>query len=208
MENLTRMMRKAMKLCLLAVMFPVSANASPNFSQIDAIIEDVKARADMPSGTAVIVIKGDRVIHEGYFGKADIEAGTAVDKNTVFYIASTTKAFLALAVLLAEERGEISRNTTLQELFPDLAFQNVDADTVTVKHLMAHTSGIKSESLTWAASYTGLHDAISRRQMIAASDINQDAPLGDFEYSNIGYNILAVWFDEHYRKDWRDTMDL
>ena len=71
----------------------------------------------MESGTAVVVVKDDRIIHEAYFGYADIAAGRAVDDKTVFYIASTTKAFLAQAALLAEERGHISTETTLQELF-------------------------------------------------------------------------------------------
>ena len=42
--------------------------------------------------------------------------------------------------------------------------------------------------------------------MIAASYPSANAQLGEFEYSNIGYNIMAVWFDDYYGKDWRETL--
>jgi CubicO group peptidase (beta-lactamase class C family) len=198
----------AIKLFLIAFCSVISVgSAASDFSDIDNIIQEAKTRSDMQSGTAVVVIKNDRIIHEAYFGNADIAAGRGVDEQTVFYIASTTKAFLAQAVLLAEAQGDISTETTLQELFPDIVFEQIDANTITVKHLLTHTSGIDNESLTWAASYTGLHDNASRHAMIAGSYPSAGAKLGVFEYSNVGYNILAVWFDDYYGRDWRDTLE-
>lgn len=43
--------------------------------------------------------------------------------------------------------------------------------------------------------------------MIAASYPSEGAELGEFEYSNIGYNILAVWMDQHYGRDWRTVVE-
>ena len=185
-----------------------SAQETTGFNQLDAMVTDLKARTKMASGTAYLVIKDGAVVHEGYFGYADIDGEVLVDEDTVFYIASTTKAYLALTILLAEERGEISQDTTLQQLFPDLGFDAIDAGAVTVRHLLTHTSGLDNEPLTYAMSYTGLHGpAEHRRKMIAATYASENAALGDFEYSNIGYNILAVWLDDTYGRDWRETMD-
>ena len=47
---------------------------SDEFAHLDKLISEAKARADMPSGTAVIVIQGNRIVHESYFGYADIAA--------------------------------------------------------------------------------------------------------------------------------------
>ena len=183
-------------------------NPPRDFQHLDALIEDARERSHMSAGTAIVVLEDNRIVHEAYFGLEDVGAGKPVNEDTVFYIASTTKAFLALAVLLAESRGEISEDTTLQELFPDLAFPSIDAERITVRHLLTHTSGIDNEPLTWSMSYTGLHTPAEKRMtMIAASYPSEGANLGEFEYSNIGYNILAVWMDRHYGRDWRTVLE-
>ncbi|MGM9451672.1 serine hydrolase, partial [Klebsiella sp. K47] len=66
-----------------------------------------KAATGLPSGTAVVVVKDGKVIHEGYYGLADIAAGTPVTADTVFYIASATKPFFALNALQREAAGEL-----------------------------------------------------------------------------------------------------
>lgn len=197
------------RLASLATLAILAGFAQPctaqDFSAIDRIVADVKARTDMESGTAVIVVQGDRIVHEAYSGYADIAARRRIDANTVFYIASTTKPVLALAVLLAEARGDLSRHTTLQQLFPTLTFAGVDSGEITVRQLLTHTSGIDNPALTWSMSYSGLHDRDTRLRMIAASRPGNRTP-GEFEYSNLGYNIMAVWFDEYYGRDWRATL--
>ncbi len=180
-------------------------SARPGFEAVEALVEETKARTAMLSGTAVVAIRGDEIVYEGYFGAADIGQERPVNEDTVFYIASTTKAFMGLAILLAEARGDVSLETSLQELFPGLQFSNIDADAITVHHFLTHTSGIDNEPLTWAMSYTGLHSAETRPIMIAMSYPSAGASLGEFEYSNIGYNILAVWLDQKYGVDWRET---
>lgn len=180
-------------------------SARPGFETVQALVEETKARAAMLSGTAVVAIRGDEIVYEGYFGAADIGEEQPVDEDTVFYIASATKAFMGLAILLAEAQDEVSLETSLQELFPELEFPDIDAGAISVHHLLTHTSGIDNEPLTWAMSYTGLHSAETRPAMIAVSYPSAGASLGDFEYSNIGYNILAVWLDQQYGVDWRET---
>jgi CubicO group peptidase (beta-lactamase class C family) len=203
------MLLKVSRAILFFATLSVIGCAPDELAHLDELILEAKSGAEMPSGTAVIVIRGNTIVHEAYFGYADIAAEERVDADTIFYIASTTKAFLALAILLAEDRGDISRDTTLQELFPSLIFGAVDADNITVRHLLTHTSGIDNEPFTWAGSYTGVgvHDDASRHAMIAASYPSAAAALGEFEYSNIGYSILAVWLDDYYDRDWRDTLE-
>jgi CubicO group peptidase (beta-lactamase class C family) len=199
-------LRSIAAVAIFSLLTVISGCTTSAFTSVDNIVSEAKTRTGMSSGTAVIAIRDDEIVYEGYFGYADIDAQRKVDADTVFYIASTTKAVMGLAVLLAEKRGEVSRETTLQELFPSLHFPNVDAGTVTVHNLLTHTSGMDNEPLTWAMSYTGLHDAASRLDMIASSYPSAAAKLGEFEYSNIGYNIMAVWMDENYGVDWRDTI--
>ena len=180
-----------------------SSDPSTDFAFLEERVKAIKKKIDMPSGAAIAIVKGDKVIYEGYFGYSNIEKNTAVDENTHFYIASTTKPFFSLATLIAEYKGDLKETTTLSQLFPGIRFEKVNADAITVKHLLTHTSGIDNEAFTWAGSYSGQHDAALRRKLAASVYPDEKARLGEFKYTNLGYNVMSVWFEEFYRKDWR-----
>ena len=129
-----------------------------DFSLIEKLINDTKAVTDLPSGTAIAVVKDDKIIYQGYFGYADIANKKKVDVNTSFYIASITKPYFALSMLLKEEQGQLSEKTNLQTLFPTSIFSGFYASKVTVKQLLSHTMGIDNEPLVMVTAYTGLHD--------------------------------------------------
>ncbi len=192
--------------CQLVSAQTVFAGDATWATKIDTAILDAKTRAEMSSGTAYLVVKEDKVVHEGFFGFSDVEGRKRVDENTVFYIASTTKAYFSLATLLAEHRGDLTENTSLSELFPEVGFDGFDPSKVTVRHLLTHTHGLSNEHMTWAGSYSGIHDAALRRKMLAATTAHPESKLGDFNYTNLGYNILSIWYEDRYGRDWRDTM--
>lgn len=191
-------------LFLAAVAAPVVAFDGKFF---EGKIESIKQEVDMPSGAAVAIVDNRGVVYEGYFGFADIEAEIPVRQNTHFYIASTTKAFLSLATLLAEHRGDIKESTTLAQLFPKTKFKVIDPELITVRHLLSHTSGIDNLAFTWAASYSGQHNAVLRKEFVASLYPDADSKLGEHRYTNLGYNVMSVWFDEYYGRDWRVTLD-
>lgn len=180
--------------------------ASTESAFIEKSVNAIKTKIDMPSGAAIAIVKGDKVIYEGYFGYSNIETNTPVDENTHFYIASTTKAFFSAASLIAEYKGDLKETTALSQLFPGICFGEVNADAITVKHLLTHTSGIDNEAFTWAGSYSGQHDAALRHKLVASVYPDEKAKLGEFKYTNLGYNVMSVWFEEFYRKDWRITL--
>ena len=181
-----------------------AANASPaGFDGLARAVQQFKADTAYPTGTAVIVVKDGKVAYQGYFGLADIQAKTPVTRDTVFYIASATKPFFALDALLAEHAGRLDTRTSLQAMFPDARFSSFDAGKVTARHLLTHTSGIENGALGWATAFSGVHDADSLNRLVAASQPNAEAPLGTFDYTNIGYNIASVWRDRIDTKPWQ-----
>lgn len=183
-----------------------AASAAPDFSAVDSMINRVKIAAHLPSGTAVILVQGDEIIYEGYFGYSDIARKTPVDAETDFYIASSTKPFFALSMLLKAHAGKLDTAVSLQSLFPDMRFKGFDAEAVTVRDLLVHTSGMDNSPLVWATAFTGIHDAQSRKALVADSYPNAEAKLGTFDYTNIGYNILSVWADEAFDLPWQDQL--
>jgi CubicO group peptidase (beta-lactamase class C family) len=174
---------------------------------VSQVIEEAKQALDMPSGTAIVVVQGDKIIYEGYFGFAQVSERKPVGRNTLFYIASLTKPFFATATLLAEHRGDIATTSTLSALFPDLEFETIEPEKVTVQHLISHSMGFDNELMEWTTAYTGLHDEIIRQGLVASPTSNDDGGIGTFSYSNIGYNILSVWFDRFYQRSWQETLD-
>lgn len=191
-------------LCFAAGM--TTSNAT-DFSEVTNLVNDMKQQTNFPYGTAIAVVKGDEIIYQGYFGYSDIENKTEVNAATPFYIASITKPYFALSMLLKEQQGQIDESTTMATLFPKLNFANIDAKQVTVKHLLSHTMGIDNSPLAMISAYRGGHNLTERQQLVANSYPNSQAPLGTFDYSNVGYNILSVWVDQTEQMPWQAMLD-
>jgi len=193
---------------LLAIASSIAMAApKPDFGSLAGLIQKTKEHTAHPSGTAIAVLKDGKVVYEGYFGFSDISAQTQVTGDTVFYIASATKPFFALNALLKEEAGQLDRRTSLQQMFPDIHFSGIHAKAVTIENLLGHTSGIDNQPLVWATAFSGVHDARSRRALVAASYPNAEIKLGSFMYTNVGYNILSVWLDTELAMPWQDQLD-
>jgi len=180
--------------------------AEPDFNGLARAIQATKDATAFPAGTAVIVVKDGKVLYQGYFGYADIEAKTPVSADTAFYIASATKPFFALDALLAEHAGKIDTRTTLQAMFPSARFTGFDASAVTARQLLTHTAGLDNMPLVWATAYTGLHDADTRQRLLQETRPNAEAPTGTFDYTNVGYNIASVWLDAATGTAWQDQL--
>ena len=194
----------------LAILLPQAQAAPANpagFNALAQAIDQFKQDTRYPAGTAVIVVKDGKIAYQGYFGFADIAAKTPVDAETVFYIASATKPFFALNALLAQDAGRLDTGTTLQAMFPDAHFSEVDPSAVTLRHLLTHTSGIDNVALGWATAFSGVHDATSRQRLVLQSRPNAESPLGTFDYTNIGYNIASVWLDRIDAAPWQAQLD-
>lgn len=192
---------------ILVAFSPATLSADTVYSSLDERLRTIKRTLDMPSGAAIVFVDGSRVAYEGYFGFADIEAQRPVDEDTHFYIASTTKAFFSLAVLLAEHRGELNEDTTLRELFPRTTFRFIDPEKVTVRQLLTHTSGVDNPAFTWAGSYSGQHDEALRERFVSTLEPDPRVAPGEHRYTNLGYNVMSVWFENYYGRDWRVTLD-
>jgi CubicO group peptidase (beta-lactamase class C family) len=199
----------AIGLALLLGALPLRAPAasSPDFAPLDGYIRKTKEVAALPSGTAVAVVKNGRIVYEGYFGYADIGARTPVTRDTAFYIASATKPFFALNALLREGAGELDTRLSLRQMFPDAPFAGIDAQAVTMKDLLVHTSGVDNPPLVWATAFSGLHDARTLAALVGESRPDAKTPHGTFKYTNVGYNILSVWLDRQPEAHWQQQLD-
>lgn len=96
-------------------------------------------RNDQPGG-AILVSKKGQVLYKNGFGLANMEWNTPIRTNTVFQIGSVTKLFTAIAILQLSEKKKLALHDSIQRYIPSFPSKG---HTVTIEHLLTHTSGIK-----------------------------------------------------------------
>ena len=93
-------------------------------------------------GLAIGVIHEGKVIHEDYHGYQDVEAKLAPDKDTIFYLASLTKAMTAAAVGILVDEAALSWSTPLQDILPEVAGDPTAAsEKLSMIDFLSHRSG-------------------------------------------------------------------
>jgi CubicO group peptidase (beta-lactamase class C family) len=153
-------------------------------AQVDALFSTYTK--GMQPGIAVAVIRDGEIMHEGHYGYADLENTIPITSATAFRLASVSKQFSAMAVMLLEEDGKLSYDDPVSRYLPELEFY----DGVTIRHLLLHTSGLPDyyDVMDTAAGMPTNRDAILLLQQMARVDF----PPGErYEYSNAAYDTLG-----------------
>jgi CubicO group peptidase (beta-lactamase class C family) len=136
------------------------------------------------AGVAVAVARGDRVLFRKAWGWADVEARTPLTLSDVHQIGSLTKQFTAAAILQLVEQGRMSLDDPVQKYLPGFDTQG---HTVTIHHLLNHTSGIRSYT-----SIFGMNPVPRATLMDTIQKHPFDFPPGTrFLYNNSGYYLLG-----------------
>lgn len=172
---------------------------------IDGVLDQAVADNLVP-GLAIAIVRDGRVIYERNVGLADLDAKRAVAPDTLFYIASCTKSFTALATVLLDRAGVLKLDSTLAQILPEAKLApGLDPATITVRQLLTHTHGIAGDGpLSYRAAYSG---EIDRDAMLRALTAHQPATQGTaFSYSNVGYNVLSLAIDRLEKQPWQDVL--
>ena len=158
-------------------------------------------------GIGLAVVQDDWVLHARGFGLADMHAGRGVDTETAFYIASSTKAITATAVIALADRGLIDLSAPITAYLPGLRFQPpLDAESVTVHDLLTMTHGIQQGMgpVVFRTAFTG---DFTRPQLIEALREYVPSPTGRrFAYGNLAYNLLGMVLESTSSESWREVV--
>ncbi len=114
------------------------------WKQLLTYAETFFATQGIPGGAVIALQNGEVVLAEG-FGLRDVAAAEAVTPETIFGIASLTKSFTALALLLLEAEGKLELHAPLRSYLPAFAYPGLgrdDGGDVTLFHAASHTSGV------------------------------------------------------------------
>ena len=187
---------------------PLDATEAQFAADFDGFMTRSLARLPAIPAVSVAVSRGDGPIFTRAFGKADIESSVPATVDTRFYIASSTKSFVALALSRLEERGEIDLDWTLAELAPDVRFApEIRAQEVTLRRLLSHSHGLSNPGMEFRLAYSGEHDTKTLWDLLSRTGANKEAPLGTFYYGNLGYNVATLLLERRLGRRWQDILD-
>lgn len=169
--------------CLL--LFPLAVVPAQNKDQrIDNYIEAEMARLHIP-GTAVAVIRNGKIeLMKGY-GLANLERKLPVTSDTMFQIASTTKPFTAMAVMMLAEEGKVSLD---EKAVKYLSWLPPIYRDISVRQLLTHTSGVRADVRTGNVDNFTI-DQFKQRLAEAPASFS---PNERWEYANTGYILLGI----------------
>jgi CubicO group peptidase (beta-lactamase class C family) len=156
---------------------------------IDTAIRRV-VRSDEP-GVAAAVLRGGAVVYRACHGLAELEWSQQIGPDTVFRLASVSKPFTALTVVLLARDGVLDLDAPVAAYLPD---SRAIGREVRLRHLLTHTSGLPEfTALPRLAGQFARHDRTSEQILALLSGLKPDFEPGSrHAYSNSGYRLLDL----------------
>jgi CubicO group peptidase (beta-lactamase class C family) len=165
-------------------------------------LEELIAEHKVPG--AVLGILHDGEVHEMAAGVLNKNTGYPVTTDSVFQIGSITKAWTATVVMQLVDEGKLDLDEPVRTYLPD--FEVADADVtakVTLRHLLAHTSGIQGDHF----EDTGRGDDCLERYVASCASLSQNHELGaTMSYCNSGYSVVGRALEVVEGKVWDQVM--
>lgn len=190
----SRALLPAVALAALPLHLPAQPAQLPTGAELAAAIDSIAAerlREGPIAGFSVAVSRGGELLVARGYGFADLEHRVPATAETVYRLGSITKPFTAAAILQLVEDGKLGLDDDMATHLPDYP---THGHRVTIRHLLTHTSGIRS--------YTGLGPRwqskmaldLTHEEMLAFfKDEPFDFPPGtEYRYNNSGYYLLGL----------------
>lgn len=181
-------MKQILILILALMVLGGACYGQGKFKRIDSLLTSLQGKGRL-NGSVLVAEKG-RIVYLKSFGIANEATKAKINKNTVFELASCSKQFTAMAILILQKQGKLNLDDPMAIYLPDLAFY----DKITIRNLLNHTGGLPD--------YLSILDSLFDKHKIA---VNSDVistfakvkpplefiPGTRFKYSNTGYVLLA-----------------
>ena len=161
--------------------------------QIDALFSKFSSARE--PGCAVLVIKDGRAVFRKGYGVADLRTFRAIAPETNFRLASLTKQFTAMAIMLLVHDGELRYEERLTDVFPDFAPYGRG---INIRQMLNHTSGLLDYEDILQKQHPGVADEkipqikdAAVLEMLKRQNTTKFPPGTRWDYSNSGYVLLA-----------------
>ncbi|MDB5311528.1 MAG: serine hydrolase [Gemmataceae bacterium] len=170
---------------LLGALFPVGRvrAADPGEAVVDQVMHDALKAWEVP-GAALVVVRGDRVVALKGYGRKHVGNPDPVTPDTVFPLASCTKAFTSTLLAALADDGKLGWDDPVRDHLPGFKLSDPHADAmVTLRDLLSHRTGVGGNDLLWYRAPWGVDEVLKRVDKLPLSYPFR----GGFDYSSIMY---------------------
>lgn len=174
---------------------PVDAALPPALQDLDARVERVRKQFDVP-GIAIAIVKDGQVVLERGYGVRELGKPEPVDAQTLFAIASNTKAFTAASLSILADEGKLALDDRVIEHLP--WFQMADpyvTREMRVRDLLSHRSGLSlgaGDLLFWPATSYSNEEVVRRLAQVPLKGGFRDR----YAYDNILYAVAQKLIEQ------------
>ena len=177
--------------------------AQPEIKVFEKRLSEIQSKSKIP-GFAFAIVKNDSIIYSKGFGYANIKQKQLYNTKTIQPIASISKTFIALALMKAIDQGHFTLETNINDILP---FKIINPfhpnDTIKIKHLVTHTSGLIDNDSIFSWSYstsqkpkmdfkTFFYEYYSSTgKLYSKLNFSNSKPGEQYNYSNISAALVA-----------------
>ena len=180
------------------------AQQNPQTGALKQYIEDARLKWEVPA-VAVGIIYNDTIVLLDGFGEREIGTGKTVDENTMFAVASNTKAFTAAAIGMLVDEGKADWDDPVTKYLPWFKlYHPFVTENLTIRDLLSHRSGLKTFSgdLIWYGSDHSRDEILRRARYLKA----KHGFRAEFGYSNILYLAAGQIVEKISGMSWDDFL--
>lgn len=179
----------ALILILTACSNPDKKTTDPLVASIDSVMQSVVDTARF-NGNVLVARKGE-VIYRKSFGPSNFYTGEMLNDSSMFELASVSKAFTAMAIMMLKEQGKLNYEDDVTKYLPELGSKGM-----TIRHFLTHTSGIADYEEVMLKDGWDVKKIAHNDDIIATFKRVKPAvvfnPGEKWEYSNTAYAMLAT----------------
>lgn len=183
-----------------------------NADEFNTFIREEMNFQKMPSA-AILIFKGDNIVHESYLGKADIDSDRSLEANHLFLLASISKTITATALLQLYDEGRFTLDSKINDYLPFNVNLPSHTEEITFRMLLTHTSGIADGDALDDQYYFNQDSPIQLKSFLenyltpngtfynATQNFHSFTPGSRHEYSNIGNALMGLLVEEISTQD-------
>lgn len=195
----TNLWKSAITAALIGIFFSAGTIKAQSYQAfMDSLIE-AKHEQEAFEGVVLIAEQGE-ITYQKAIGYADRQSEIPHKIDTKFNIASITKSITAILIMQLIEENQLSLESTIEEVLPDLDIHK--ADVITVRDMLLHSSGLPVERDEVYATPISPVKLVEK----VAADKKQYAKRGKFRYSNMDYCILGLMIEKLRDKSWEKVV--
>jgi CubicO group peptidase (beta-lactamase class C family) len=188
--------------CFPGIWASREASTNPSIA-VDGLLEERQTQT--APGAAVLVARDGIVVKEVGYGMAVLERRVPIDADTAFRLGSVSKQFTATAIMLLAEEGRLRYEDPITRFLPELSRFG---EGITIRHLLTHTGGLP-DYYDVMVEISGVERPRTRHALdvFAAWGKPLFAPGERYEYSNPGYELLALIIERASSQSYAEFME-